>query len=201
MTFYQDIVAMVFGMPRALFPAIAAQWYGGTTADIALVLGLLSAAPAAGALTSGVLSGPLGRVRMQGRAIVYAIVVWGVAIAAFGLVRWLPLALLLLAIAGAADNVSAVFRTTILQAATPDEYRGRLQGVFTVVVAGGPRLGDVEAGVVAALAGEAFSVVSGGVLCVVGVARACGEVPGVPALRRAPPGALTRQRAAATVTG
>jgi len=168
MTFYQDIVAMVFGMPRALFPAIAAQWYGGTTADVALVLGLLSAAPAAGALASGVLSGPLGRVRWQGRAIVISIVVWGVAIAAFGLVRWLPLALLLLAVAGAADNVSAVFRTTILQAATPDEYRGRLQGVFTVVVAGGPRLGDVEAGVVASLAGEAFSVVSGGVLCVLG---------------------------------
>jgi hypothetical protein len=94
--------------------------------------------------------------------------VWGLAIAAFGLVRYLPLALLLLAIAGAADNVSAVFRTTILQAATPDEFRGRLQGVFTVVVAGGPRLGDVEAGVVAALAGEAFSVVSGGIACVVG---------------------------------
>ena len=95
-----------------------------------------------------------------------AIVVWGLAITAFGLVRWLPLALLFLAFAGAADNVSAVFRTTILQAATPDEYRGRLQGVFTVVVAGGPRLGDVEAGVVAALAGEAFSVVSGGLACI-----------------------------------
>ena len=168
MTFYQDLIAMVFGMPRALFPAIAAQWYGGSTRDIALTLGLLSAAPAAGALISGVLSGPLGRVRWQGRAIVVAIVVWGLAITIFGLVRWLPLALLLLAIAGAADNVSAVFRTTILQAATPDEFRGRLQGVFTVVVAGGPRLGDVEAGTVAALAGEAFSVVSGGIACVVG---------------------------------
>ena len=166
MTFYQDIVAMVFGMPRALFPAIAAQWYGGSTRDVALVLGLLSAAPAAGALISGVLSGPLGRVRWQGRAIVGAIIVWGLAIAAFGLVRWLPLALLFLAVAGAADNVSAVFRSTILQAATPDEYRGRLQGVFTVVVAGGPRLGDVEAGAVAVLFGEAFSVVSGGLICV-----------------------------------
>ncbi len=198
MTFYEDIVAMVFGMPRALFPAIAAQWYGGTTADVALVLGLLSAAPAAGALTSGVLSGPLGRVRLQGRAIVIAIVVWGVAIAAFGLVRSLPIALVLLAIAGAADNVSAVFRTTILQAATPDEFRGRLQGVFTVVVAGGPRLGDVEAGVVAAAGRRG---VLGGVRgralrgrC----AGACGEVPGVPALRRAPPRALTRQRTAAS---
>lgn len=167
MTFYQDIVAMVFGMPRALFPAIAAQWYGGTTRDVALTLGLLSAAPAAGALVSGILSGPLGRVRWQGRAIVLAIMVWGGAIAAFGLTRTLPLALLFLAIAGAADNVSAVFRSTILQAATPDEYRGRLQGVFTVVVAGGPRLGDVEAGVVAAIGGEAFSVVSGGIACIV----------------------------------
>lgn len=168
MTFYQDIVAMVFGMPRALFPAIAAQWYGGTTAEIALVLGLLSAAPAAGALISGVLSGWLAAVRWQGRAIVASIIVWGAAIAAFGLVRTLWIALVLLAIAGAADNVSAVFRSTILQAATPDEYRGRLQGVFTVVVAGGPRLGDVEAGTVAALGGETVSVVSGGLLCIAG---------------------------------
>lgn len=168
MTFYQDIVAMVFGMPRALFPAIAAQWYGGTTAEIALVLGLLSAAPAAGALISGVLSGWLATVRWQGRAIVASIIVWGAAIAAFGLVRTLWIALVLLAIAGAADNVSAVFRSTILQAATPDEYRGRLQGVFTVVVAGGPRLGDVEAGTVAALGGETVSVVSGGLLCIAG---------------------------------
>ena len=142
MTFYQDIVAMVFGMPRALFPAIAAQWYGGTTQEIALTLGLLSAAPAAGALVSGVLSGPLGRVRWQGRAIVVSIMVWGAAIAAFGLVRWLPLALLLLAVAGAADNVSAVFRTTILQAATPDEYRGRLQGVGKLLLPQGQLLPD-----------------------------------------------------------
>ncbi len=178
MTFYEDIVAMVFGMPRALFPAIAANWYGGSTRDVALVLGLLSAAPAAGALVSGVLSGPLGRVRRQGRAIVYAIVMWGVTIAAFGLVRWLPLALLFLALAGAADNVSAVFRSTILQAATPDEFRGRLQGVFTVVVAGGPRLGDVEAGVVAAMFGEAFSVVSGGIACVALAIGLAGRHPG-----------------------
>ncbi len=177
MTFYEDIIAMVFGMPRALFPAIAAHWYGGTTADIALVLGLLSAAPAMGALASGVLSGPLGHVRWQGRAIVWAIIAWGVAIAAFGMTRWLPLALLFLAIAGAADNVSAVFRTTILQSATPDEYRGRLQGVFTVVVAGGPRLGDVEAGVVAALAGETVSVISGGVACVVGAVALVAKFP------------------------
>ncbi|MCX6414487.1 MAG: MFS transporter [Actinobacteria bacterium] len=175
MTFFEDIIAMVFGMPRALFPAIAAQWYGGSVRDVATVLGLLAAAPALGALLSGVFSGPLGRVRWQGRAIVISIIVWGAAIAAFGGVRWLPLALLFLAIAGAADNVSAVFRATILQAATPDEYRGRLQGVFTVVVAGGPRLGDVEAGTVAVMFGETVSVISGGVACVllaVGLARA-----------------------------
>jgi len=178
MTFYLDMVAMVFGMPRALFPAIAAQWYGGSTADIALVLGLLSAAPAAGALLSGVLSGWLARVRWQGRAIVIAIVVWGLTIAAFGVVRTLWIALLLLAIAGAADNISAVFRTTMLQAATPDDYRGRLQGIFTVVVAGGPRLGDVEAGTVAALGGEMVSVVSGGVICIAGAVGLAAKYPG-----------------------
>ena len=181
MTFYEDIIAMVFGMPRALFPAIAVLWYGGSTSQAALALGLLSAAPAVGALLSSVLSGPVGRVRFQGRAVVIAILVWGASIAAFGMVRLLPLALLFLAIAGAADNISAIFRSTILQSATPDEYRGRLQGVFTVVVAGGPKLGDVEAGTVAALAGETFSVVSGGVLC---IALAAGLARAVPSFWR-----------------
>ena len=167
MSFYEDIIAMVFGMPRALFPAIAAQWYGGSMREVATVLGFLAAAPAIGALLSSIFSGPLGAVRAQGRWVIISIVVWGSTIAAFGMVRWLPLALLFLIIAGAADNVSGIFRTTIMQAATPDEYRGRLQGIFTVVVAGGPRLGDVEAGAVAAVAGEAFSVISGGVICVV----------------------------------
>ena len=167
MSFYEDIIAMVFGMPRALFPAIAAQWYGGSMREVATVLGFLAAAPAIGALLSSIFSGPLGAVRAQGRWVIISIVVWGSTIAAFGMVRWLPLALLFLIIAGAADNVSAIFRTTIMQAATPDEYRGRLQGIFTVVVAGGPRLGDVEAGAVAAVAGEAFAVISGGVVCVV----------------------------------
>ena len=168
MSFYVDIVAMVFGMPRALFPAIAAQWYGGTTREVATTVGLLAAAPAVGALISGVFSGPLGRVRWQGRAIV--VVDHRVGRVHRG-VRAGPGAAARAAAAGgrgAADNVSAVFRSTILQAAVPDEFRGRLQGVFTVVVAGGPRLGDVEAGAVAALAGEAFSVVSGGLACIVG---------------------------------
>lgn len=166
MSFYEDIVAMVFGMPRALFPAIAVLWYGGSTREVAFTLGALSAAPAVGAFASGILSGPLGRIRRQGFVTVASIIAWGAMITAFGFTRYLPLALLFLALAGAADNVSAVMRTTILQSATPDEYRGRLQGVFTVVVAGGPRLGDVEAGAVAAIAGEPFSVISGGIACI-----------------------------------
>ena len=151
MTFYQDLIAMVFGMPRALFPAIAALWFGGSTQEIAFTLGLLAAAPALGGLVSGIFSGPLGAIRWQGSAIVVSIIVWGASITVFGFSRTLIISLVFLAIAGAADNVSAIFRMTILQAATPDEFRGRLQGVHTVVVAGGPRLGDVEAGVVASL--------------------------------------------------
>jgi MFS family permease len=177
MSFYVDIAAMVFGMPRALFPAIAAGMYPDDPRMTATAVGVLSAAPAIGAVISGVLSGPLGRVRRQGLAIVLAIMVWGGSIALFGLVSWLPLAALLLAIAGAADNVSAVFRSTMLQAATPDEYRGRLQGVFTVVVAGGPRLGDVESGTVAALTTEAFSVVSGGIACIAVVGALVARFP------------------------
>jgi len=167
MSFYLDIVAMVFGMPRALFPAIATAWYGGSLTDVALIVGLLSAAPAVGSIVATVFSGPLGKVRRQGLAVVIAICVWGGAIAVFGLVRELPIALALLALAGGADSISAIFRSTILQAATPDDYRGRLQGIFTVVVVGGPRLGDVEAGAVAGVFGEAVSAVSGGVLCLV----------------------------------
>jgi MFS family permease len=166
MSFYVDIAAMVFGMPRALFPALAAGMFPDDPRMAATAVGLLSAAPALGAAVSGVLSGPLGHVRRQGLAVVLSVFAWGLSIAVFGLVSWLPLACLFLAVAGAADNVSAVFRSTILQAATPDEYRGRLQGIFTVVVAGGPRLGDVESGTVAALFGETFSVVSGGLACV-----------------------------------
>ncbi|MEY2965802.1 MAG: hypothetical protein RLZZ228_1615 [Actinomycetota bacterium] len=177
MSFYLDIVAMVFGMPRALFPAIATAWYGGSLADVALIVGLLSAAPAVGSITATVLSGPLGKVRRQGRAVVMSICVWGSAIAVFGLVRELPVALILLAIAGGADSVSAIFRTTILQAATPDDYRGRLQGIYTVVVVGGPRLGDVEAGAVAEVFGEAVSAVSGGVLCLVFTGALVAAVP------------------------
>ena len=167
MSFYLDLAAMVFGMPRALFPAIATMWFGGSLADVALVVGLLSAAPAVGSLIASALSGPLGGVRRQGLAVFVSILVWGAAITVFGIWHWLPAALVLLGIAGGADTVSAIFRATILQAATPDDYRGRLQGIHTVVVVGGPRLGDVESGAVAAAFGETISAASGGLLCIV----------------------------------
>ena len=169
-----DLNAMVFGMPRALFPALAATVFGGG----ATTVGLLYAAPGAGALLGALTSGWVGRVRRQGRAVICAVIVWGLAIAGFGLVRLLPLALLLLAVAGLADVVSAVFRNTIIQFAAPDSMRGRLQGVQMAVVAGGPRLGDLEAGVVATAFGETVSVVSGGLACVAGALLLARLLPG-----------------------
>lgn len=165
MTFLVDINAMVFGMPRALFPAIGTGWFHGGPRTVSL----LYAATSAGGLLGALFGGWFGRVRRQGLAILVAVAVWGAAVAGFGLSRTLWLAVLLLATAGAADMVSAVYRSTILQVATPDALRGRLQGVFIVVVAGGPRLGDVEAGSVASAFGLTFSVVSGGVICLLGV--------------------------------
>ncbi|HVS68711.1 MAG TPA: MFS transporter [Mycobacteriales bacterium] len=165
MTFLVDIDAMVFGMPRALFPALAVGTFHGG----AQTAGLLYAAPSIGAFLGATFSGWAGNVRRQGLAVVVSIAAWGAAIALFGLIHVLWLGLVLLAIAGAADMVSAIFRSTILQVATPDALRGRLQGVFTVVVAGGPRIGDVESGTVASLVTPEFSVVSGGIACIVGL--------------------------------
>jgi MFS family permease len=173
MSFLVDIVAMVFGMPRALFPAIAGGFYGGGAATV----GVLTAAIAVGAIVPVLLSGLLRGVHRHGQAVVVSILVWGAAIAAFGFTRQLWLGLLCLAVAGAADAVSAVFRSTILQEATPDALRGRLSGVFIVVVAGGPRLGDVESGSVAALTSTEFAVVSGGVACIAGVLALAAAVP------------------------
>jgi MFS family permease len=159
-----DVNAMVFGMPRALFPAIGLRLFHGSNATV----GLLFAAPGAGALIAALLTGWVGSVRRHGRAVLVSVILWGAAIGAFGLVPWLWLSLLLLAVAGAADVISAVFRNTILQTEVPDALRGRLSAVHIAVVTGGPRLGDVEAGSVAALGGAQFSVVSGGLACVVG---------------------------------
>ncbi len=164
MTFVVDIVAMVFGMPRALFAPLADRVFdGGPSAA-----GAMYAALGAGALVGALFGGWFGRIHRQGLAVVVAIVGWGACIVGFGLTRNLWLALLFLAGAGAADMVSAVFRTAILQTAAPDELRGRLGGVFIVVVAGGPRLGDARAGGGATLVGLQGSVVAGG-LTVIGL--------------------------------
>ncbi|MFD4760293.1 MFS transporter [Streptomyces sp. NPDC058439] len=165
MTFFTDMCAMVLAHPRALFPVVAVVWFGGD----AKTTGLLVAAPALGALLGGVFSGWLGRVRRHGLAVLLAVVCWGTAIALFGLTRQLWLGLIFLALAGAADTTSMVFRNTMLQAAVPDEMRGRLQGVFIVVVAGGPRLGDFVAGSVADLTSPGLAVTGGGIACVVAV--------------------------------
>jgi len=173
MTFLVDINAMVFGMPRALFPAIGLNWFHGGAGTV----GLLAAAPSIGALLGAATSGWAARIRRQGFVVLVAVGVWGGSIALFGLNRVLWIGLVLLAIAGAADMVSAIFRNTILQVATPDALRGRLQGVFIVVVTGGPRLGDFEAGAVANAFGLATSVVSGGLACIAGVLLLAGRYP------------------------
>jgi MFS family permease len=160
MSFAVDIVAMVFAMPRALFPEVAAErWHGQ--------VGPLYAAIAIGAVLAGLSSGWIGRIRKQGRALTAAIIGWGLAVAAAGLAHQLWLAVLMLAVAGAADLVSAVYRQTILQSYAPDEMRGRMQGVFIVVVAGGPRLGDLRAGVTSAFTSTTVSWVGGGLVCAV----------------------------------
>jgi predicted MFS family arabinose efflux permease len=159
-----DINAMVFGMPRALFPALATTVFGGGAAT----LGFLYAAPGAGALVGALTTGWVGRIQRQGLAIIVAVIGWGLAVTCFGLVSWLPLALVLLAAAGWADVISAVFRSTIIQLAVPDALRGRLAGLQIAVVTGGPRLGDLESGVVATAFGDTVSVVSGGLACIAG---------------------------------
>jgi MFS family permease len=164
-TFLIDLNAMFFGSPAALMPAFATQIFRVGPFG----LGLLYAAPGAGALLGALVTGWVSRVRRQGRAVIICVCIWGVAIAAFGLVtRWFWLALLLLAISGAADMFSAVFRSTILLRGVPDRLRGRLSAVHFLVVTSGPRFGDVEAGAVAALAGTQFSVISGGIGSVLG---------------------------------
>jgi MFS family permease len=166
-TYVVDFVAMVFGMPLALFPAIADQ-LGGPS-----VLGLLYAAPACGVLVASLLSRWAPRVQHQGLAVMVAAIAWGLAIVAFGVCGTLWPALAWLAVAGAADAISGIFRMTIWNQTIPDALRGRLASIEMVSYSSGPLLGHVEAGAVAAAFGVTASVVSGGVLCVVGV-LACG---------------------------
>jgi len=169
-----DINAMVFGMPRALFPALATSVFGGG----ASTLGFLYAAPGAGALAGALTTGWVSRIQRQGLAVIVAVIAWGAAVAAFGLVSWLPLALVLLALAGCADVISAVFRSTIIQLAVPDALRGRLAGLQIAVVTGGPRVGDLEAGAVASGFGNTVSVVSGGLACIAGALVLARVLPG-----------------------
>lgn len=188
MTFLLDICAMVLSQPRALFPAVGAVLIGGG----ATTAGVLASSVAVGSVLASLVSGPLGRVHRHGLAIAVSVAAWGAAIVAFGLVLLLAspsrehtgsitttavpwtswhlwAACAALAAAGAADAVSSVFRQTVLQSAAPDWARGRLQGVFIVVVAGGPRLGDLVAGADADALGEALAAVVGGVACVLAV--------------------------------
>ena len=172
-SFLADINAMIFGMPKALYPALAyGQYHGGAT-----TASLMYAAPAAGALVMTGLGGLLTRVRRQGLGVVLAIVVWGASIAAFGAVTVLWVGLLMLALAGAADQVSAVYRSTMMQVATPPGMQGRLQGVYLVVVTGGPRLGDLESGAAASVFTPRVSVVSGGLACLAGIGLLAAAVP------------------------
>jgi MFS family permease len=163
-TFMVDFAANLFGLPVALFPILALETFHGTSET----LGLLTAAPALGAFVGTLTAGWVGGVEHQGRAVVAAVVAWGAAICAFGLLVFsLPLALLCLTLAGGADVVSSVFRTTILQQVTPDELRGRVGALRGLFATGSPRLGDIEATAVASLTSAQFSAFSGGVLSIV----------------------------------
>lgn len=164
-SFVIDLSAMTFGMPRALFPVLAVSVYGAGAAGT----GLLFAAVAAGSTVAALTTGWLLHARFLGRIVLYAVAAWGIFIALAGLVESIWPAALFFAFAGAADSISAVCRSTIMQTLTPDRMRGRTTSVFSLVVAGGPRLGDVESGTVASLTSPAFSVFSGGVACLASV--------------------------------
>ncbi|MFD0206529.1 MULTISPECIES: MFS transporter [Saccharothrix] len=179
-SFLLDIIAMVFGMPRALFPEMAEQTFGDPPGG-GLALGLLFAAIPLGAMLCGLTSGWTSRVTRHGMGVVLAVVAWGVAMVGFGLSHALWLAVVFLAIGGAADMISMVFRSAILQSAATDEMRGRMQGVFVVVVAGGPRLADLLHGTTGAMIGPGNATAVGGVLVVVATAVA---VLAIPAIRR-----------------
>ena len=181
-SFVVDLVAMVFGMPTSLFPALALDVFGVGPAGV----GLLTAAPAAGALLGAAFSGWVGGIARPGRAVIVAVAGWGAAITAFGVTTFMllgsatlsfALALVFLACAGAADVISAVLRSAIVQLDTPDELRGRVASIHILVVTSGPRLGDAEAAAVAAVAGPELSVLSGGILCLVGLGAVVRRYP------------------------
>ena len=170
--FSVDLLAMVFGMPRALFPALAERLGGGPT-----LYGLLLSSVAAGAFVASLASGWTARVERQGLAVLLCVSTWGVTIAVAGFSHSAVVVLVLFAVAGGADMISGVFRSTIAADVTPDELRGRVSGVEFAVYAGGPVLGDVESGVVGGVLGVPFAIVSGGLACVAGAAAFAVLVP------------------------
>jgi MFS family permease len=188
MSFLVDIIAMVFGMPRALFPEIAHESFAGPT-EGGLAFALLFAGIPAGAVIGGIFSGWVSRIDSQGKAVVWCIAVWGLSMVGFGVavavadhspgaVTWLlTAAVMMLIVGGAADMASAAFRQSILQSSAADEVRGRLQGIFIVVVAGGPRIADVAHGATAAVVGTAVAAAGGGILVVVLTAAASVAIP------------------------
>ncbi|MFD8782975.1 MFS transporter [Kitasatospora sp. NPDC059599] len=195
MCYVLDLNSTVFAMPTALFPVLAVErFHGGPE-----LAGYLSAALASGAFLGSMFGGWMPKVRRLGRAALLAVLAWGVSLGALGLAGSLWLAMLLLAVAGYADTVSAVERSSILQHETPDELRGRTSGVLTVVGAGGPRLGDVRAGLVAAACGPAVAAVAGGVACVVGALALAKAVPEFTRYRMAEEAAGAGEAAAGTV--
>jgi MFS family permease len=173
MTFVVDIIAMTFGWPQAVFPELSLTRF----ADSPNSLGWLFAGASIGALVMGLTSGWVTRIDRQGAVVLGAIAVWGLATIGFGVASALWLAVVFLAVSGASDMVSAVLRTSMLQIAAPEGMRGRMQGVFTVVVAGGPRLGDLRAGALASAASVSVAMVSGGVVIVVAMAVVAVAVP------------------------
>jgi ENTS family enterobactin (siderophore) exporter len=186
-----DTNAMLFGMPSALFPAMASTHFHGGSATF----GLLVAAPGLGALVGAATSGWTGHLRRPGVVVIIAGIIWGGSIAAFGLVDSLPLALFFLAVAGMGDLISEVLRNALLQIYTPDQLRGRVSSLYLAQVTTAPALGNVEAGGVARLVSPVFSVVSGGLACVAG-ALVLGTL--IPALRNATLAGPAGDRTAAT---
>jgi MFS family permease len=172
-SFAIDLSAMVFGMPRALFAVLAVSVYHAGAAGA----GALYSSVAAGATVAALTTGWLRHVSRLGRVVVCAVIAWGAAIALAGLAGTLWVAAILFALAGAADSISAVCRTTINQTVTREHMRGRMSAVYSLVVSGGPRLGDIESGAVAGAAGPRFAVVSGGILCVLGVGAVVAAFP------------------------
>jgi len=171
--FLTDLDAMLLGLPVALFPALNAAHFGGSPQT----LGLLNAAPGVGGLLSAVLSGPAARVSRQGRGMTAGTMIWGAAIACFGLTRRLPLALAMLAVAGAADTLTVMYRGSMVQTVTPDEFRGRVSSVEYIIGTGGGPLGNVESGTVASLTTPTISAVSGGIGCFVVAALIAFTIP------------------------